>query len=357
LIEKCRKSFEAYDVRSACRAAEDFLESLSNWYIRNNRRRFWHAELTQDTHDAYETLFECLSTVLRLLAPVLPMLTEACYQNLVKAVLPDAPESVHLTAYPDVSTALLDNVLVEQMDTVARIHQLALSAREKSRLKLRQPLARLLIATANTQEHQAVERFATLLQDGLNVKRIAVLEVGTACPVELRIKPNYRSLGQRFKAKAKAVAQALEECHTQVIEAFTQGSKQFTLEIQSETIMLTVDDVLVEEVDPQSLALVRFDKGWLAFDVELTDELRQEGLMRDVLRQLQVLRKDLGLEIEDRIRVSYQTDSPALRTAIEVHRDFLCDELLCEILTEALGVAGKIVTISGEDIVVSLEKV
>jgi isoleucyl-tRNA synthetase len=271
--------------------------------------------------------------------------------------MPDVPESVHLTAYPGVNTALLDDTLVEQMDTVARIHQLALSAREKSRLKLRQPLARLLITPANTQEYQAVGRFASLLQDGLNVKRIEVLEVGTSCPVELRIKPNYRSLGQRFKAQAKAVAQALEEHHTQVVDAFKQSAEQFALDVQGETVMLTVYDVLVEEVEPQSLALVRFDNGWLAFDTELTDELRQEGLMRDVLRQLQVLRKDVGLEIEDRIRVTYQTDSLGLKTILDAYCDFLCEELLCESFEEVADLEGKTMTVSGGEAIFSLEKV
>ena len=120
--------------------------------------------------------------------------------------MPDAPESVHLTAYPEVNTDLLDDELVEQMDIVARIHQLALSAREKSRLKLRQPLARLFIAPANVAEQHAIERFSSLLQEGLNVKQIDVLDVGSPCPVTLQIKPNYRSLGQRFKAQVKQVA-------------------------------------------------------------------------------------------------------------------------------------------------------
>ena len=126
--------------------------------------------------------------------------------------------------------------------------------------------------------------------------------------------------------------------------------------MQGESIPLTIDDVLVEEVEPQSLTIVRFDNGWLAFNVELTEELRQEGLMRDLLRQLQVLRKEVGLEIEDRIRVTYQTESSALKSAIEHYRAFLYEELLCEGFVENTVVRGKHLMISGEEVVVRLEK-
>ncbi len=293
---------------------------------------------------------------MRLLAPVLPMLTETCYQNLVRSERPDAPESVHLTAYPMVNTALFDDELVEQMDNVSRLHQLALSAREKSRLKLRQPLARLLIAPATPQERSAVQRFAALLQNGLNVKQIEVLDVNTPCPMERRLKPNYRTLGQRFKSRAKTVADVVEQHADQLVQAMQQGVDTFELDVQGTSVMLTADDLLVEEVEPQTLALARFERGWLAFDTHLTDELRQEGVMRDVLRQLQVLRKEIGLEIEDRIQIGYHTKSSVLKTVFEVYGPFLCAELLCDHFTETSVTTGKQISISGETINFTLEK-
>ena len=308
LIRQCRTSFEAYDVRSACRTIEDFLEFLSNWYIRNNRRRYWHSQLDGDVRYAYETLFECLTTVLRLLAPVLPMLTETCYQNLIRTVDPESPESIHLTDYPVENAALIDKQLVEEMDAVARLHKLALSAREKARIKIRQPLSRLLIAPDNDVEKQAVIRFIDLLKDGLNVKQIEVLDVKAECPIELNIKPNRRILGQPYKAKATTIA--------------------------------------------------RFNEGWLAFDVELNEDLRLEGLMRDFLRQMQVLRKEVGLEIEDRISVTYKTDSDKLNTAITMYREFLCDELLCDHLKEGTDLSrGKQIRIADDRVIVEIEKI
>jgi isoleucyl-tRNA synthetase len=293
LIKKCRASFEVYDLRSACRAIEEFLDFLSNWYIRNNRRRYWHSHLNGDSSYAYETLFECLSTMLRLLAPVLPMITEACYQNMIRAVDPESPESVHLTDYPVENEALIENQLVEQMDAIARLHKLALSAREQAKIKIRQPLSRLLVAPSSRVEKRAVERFADLLKDGLNVKQLELLDMGTACPV-----------------------------------------------------------------DSETLSVVSSNDGWLAFDVELTEELQIEGLMREFLRKMQVLRKEIGLEIENRIAVTYKTDSVRMQAAIEGYEDFLRQELLCGHLSANVELAtGKNLKIAGEEVLVEVQKV
>ena len=293
LVRTCRQSFEAYDVRSVCRAVEDFLDLLSNWYIRNNRRRYWHSQLNGDSQYAYETLFECLATVLRLLAPVLPMVTEACYQNLVRAVAPESPESVHLNEYPVENETLLDEQLVEEMDAVVRLHKLALSAREKARVKIRQPLARLLIAPDNPVEARAVERFADLLRDGLNVKQLDVLAMRTERPR-----------------------------------------------------------------DSEKFSVVQFNDGWLAFDLELSEKLQIEGVMREFLRKMQVLRKESGLEIENRIAVAYNTDSARMQAAIEQYEDLLRQELLCEHLSADVELTtGKNLKIAGEHVLVDIHKV
>jgi isoleucyl-tRNA synthetase len=286
------------------------------------------------------------------------MITETCYQNMIRAIEPDSPESLHLTDYPVENEALIDEQLVEDMDTIAKLHKLALSAREKARIKIRQPLSRLLIAPNSNVEKRAVNRFPDLLKDGLNVKQVDLLDVKAECPVELHVMPNKRALGQTYKAKTTAIVEQIERQRDVIADRLKQNLKEFELEVRGETITLTTDDLLIEEVDPQNLSIVRFNDGWLAFDVELTEDLRLEGLMRDFLRQMQVLRKEVGLEIEDRISVRYYTASSRMKTAIEQYQTFLCDELLCVQLREHTELSdGKNLTIAGESLAVDIQKV
>jgi isoleucyl-tRNA synthetase len=358
LIRKCRKSFENYDVRTACRNIEEFLESLSNWYIRNNRRRFWRSQLEDDTLYAYETLFECLYTTLRLLAPVLPMLTEACYQNMVRSTGNTCLESIHLTAYPVENDSIVDETLVEDMDVIAKIHQLALSAREKAKIKIRQPLSKLMVSPGSEAERRAVRRFSDLLKDGVNVKQIEVVAVRTSCPVDIQVKPNKRSLGQKYKAKSKLIVEKIEEQLDTFREDIKNNVREFTVDVDGEVLSIGLDDLFVEEVDPEHLTIVRSNESWIAYDVTLDEELMLEGLMRDFLRQMQVLRKDIGLEIENRIAISYTTNSPKIRTAIERYREFICQELLCVELTENSETESKkTLTFASEEIHVGVTKV
>jgi isoleucyl-tRNA synthetase len=269
LVSKCRVSFEEYNVRAATREVADFLELLSNWYIRTNRRRFWRSQLDEDTHYAFETLYETLEVLIRLLAPMLPFLTERMYQNLVRPAGDDRPESVHLCPYPQEKPERVEPQLEEDMETVIKINALALSAREQSGVKKRQPLARLIVSAASEKEAQALRRFADLLKNELNVKEIEMKGARQPCPR-----------------------------------------------------------------DRQDLSLLTFQQGWLAFDTRLSRDLLTEGLMREFLRQVQVLRKKLGLEMEDRIHLAYRTDSQQNRRMIEKYRDHICRELLCRTLTE-----------------------
>ncbi len=357
LIGICRRAFEEYDVRSACRAVESFLELLSNWYIRSNRRRYWRTQLTDDTLYAYQTLYECLTTVLRLLAPVLPMLTDACYQNLVRTVEPDSPESVHLTDYPAADDLLLDQPLVEEMDAVIKMHKLALSAREKAKIKIRQPLSKLVIAPADNVEKRAVQRFATLLQEGLNVKQIEMLEVKADCPFEVRITPNKSVLGRMYKAQAASVARAIEQQQERLRELVKQGKQTFEVEIAGETLLLPAEALFIDEVEPPMLSIVKNNERWAAFDTELTEDLTCEGMMREFLRQMQVLRKESGLKIEDRIAISYATGSNVLKSVLETFSDFLCQELLCLRLSEnGHHKGGTEITVNNEKIVVTIKK-
>jgi isoleucyl-tRNA synthetase len=359
LIAKCRKTIEAYDVRAAARAVEDFLEVLSNWYIRNNRRRFWRSQMDEDTIAAYETLFEVLFSLFRLLAPMLPMLTEEMFQNMVRIADPSQPESIHLADYPVAHEEIIDQELVEDMDNIIKLNTLALSAREKSRIKIRQPLAKLIIAPNSDVEARAVNRFSDLLKGELNIKEIEILAVKAPCPVQLNVRAGKKSLGQKYRARAKSIAEKIEEQVASIKEELEKNPADWEMKIHvdGEAYTITRDDLLIDETDPENLSIVRFFEGWTAFDTFLTEELLLEGLMRDFLRQMQVLRKDIGLEIEDRILITYKTQSPKIKTVIDTFKEFICHELLCLDIKEdtAVSSAHKI-KISSEEVIVAVEK-
>ena len=294
LIETCRKNFEAYNVRAAAGAVQEFLDLLSNWYIRGNRRRFWRSELDTDTRSAFETLYEVMDTVLHLLAPILPFLTEEMYQNMVLAADNSRPESIHLNNYPSEKKDILDQQLVTDMDHIVKLNTLALSAREKAKIKIRQPLAALIIAPNTEEEARAIKRFSHLLKSQLNVKTVELKDLKTPYPMEM---------------------------------------------------------------EPENLSLVKNNDGWLAFDTVLTRELLLEGLMRDFLRKVQVFRKKSGLEIEDRIILSYNTDSITAKTMMNEYRETICSELLClELKKEPNMESPHMINVSDESIEVTVIK-
>jgi isoleucyl-tRNA synthetase len=360
LVLKCRNQIEDFDVRTAARALDEFLEILSNWYIRNNRRRFWRSNLDEDTSAAFETLYEVLDTVLRLLAPILPFLTEEMYQNMIRTASPSLPESIHLTEYPTAKEELIDKQLVEDMEAVIKINTVALSAREKSKIKIRQPLAKLIISPNLESEAGAFQRFDQLLKSELNVKEIEVLDAKASCPIGLSVKPSKKFLGKKYKARAGAIAATVEEQIEAIAEELQKGNGEFQWEVSvdGEAYTITREDLMIEETDPDNLSIMRYYEGWVAFDTVLTDDLKLEGFMRDFLRLMQVLRKDSGLEIEDRIHIVYDTDSPVATKMFETYNDFICSELLCLKIERETGLnVEKPVKINGETIQVKIEAI
>lgn len=359
LVSRCRKSIEDYDVRSAARGIDEFLENLSNWYIRNNRRRFWRSALDEDTMSAYETLYEVLETVFKLLAPVLPLLTEEMYRNMVLPANPSQPESIHLTSYPVEKKELIDEQLVSDMDTLIKVTAAALAAREKSKIKIRQPLSSFIFAPHTDADIHAVNRFSELLKSELNVKTVEIKPLHTKSPVQLIVKPSKKFLGQKYKNKAKDIADKLEEQIPEIsaeIQKNLQGF-QWELTLDGEHYTLAKDDFMIEEKDPENLSVTPYYEGWVAFDTLLTEELITEGLMRDFLRQMQVLRKDIGLEIEDRIHIAYKADSPRIRAMMEQYSEFICSELLCLKLYENTGISSEYkIQLGNEEIVVEVGK-
>lgn len=359
LVAKCRDGFEGYDVRLAAHGIEEFLEVLSNWYIRNNRRRFWRSEMDDDTASAYQTLHEVLFTILKLAAPILPFLTEKIYQGMVLAADSAQPESIHLVEYPVFDAKCVDKELVEDMDNIINITSTALAAREKARIKIKQPLSKLIVAPGNKTEERAIGRFSKLLMNELNVKKVEAVKIGLDCPMKIEIKPERKSLGQKYKAKSKMIIENVEKQAALIARELSKNKEafQFNVNIDGEDFAIASEDLHVEEISPEGISVVRLNEGWVAFDTVLTEDLILEGMARDFLRRMQVLRKEIGLEMEDRIEVTYSTGSDKVKGMISKHEGYICNELLCLNMKEDSSVTENVIKLGDGEIKVVIKKI
>jgi isoleucyl-tRNA synthetase len=358
-VAKCREGIEDYNPRAAGFAIEAFVENLSNWYVRHNRRRYWKGADDRDTLMAYETLYECLYTLVRLIAPIMPFASEEMYQNLVRSHAADAPESVHHADYPTVDSELIDATLSEDMAAIQRINWLALSARESAGVKVRQPLPLLTLGPADEIESRAATRFKAMLMEDLNVKAVEVSPLGTAAPdvpMDLNIKPNLKILGKRVKDKLAAFKVVFAGQTDAIAAAWRKGDTTFTVTVEGEDFILDRSDLLVKEQKAQNAAIATDNASWAYFDTTISDELRVEGMMRELQRRLQVLRKDIGLEIEDRIRITWESASEDIARIFASFGELLQSELLAvEIGQGAVG-DGHDLNIDGADLRIAVVK-
>jgi isoleucyl-tRNA synthetase len=326
LVIDVTKAYEEYDVTGATRPIIAFVENLSNWYLRRSRRRFWKSESDADKAAAYETLYTALKTLSLLLAPSMPFLAEELYQNLVRSFDKSAPESVHLADWPKVDESLLNENLVREMAVVMQLASLGHAARNKSSVKVRQPLGEVAFALGTAEDAEVVSKYADLLTDELNVKRVRLLNNANEA-VSYRINPLPKQLGQKFKGLAPKVRQAILDLPSQ------ESAKRL---LDGLNLVVTVDgnyyEILPEEVEVHTESQAGFsvaaDGPYLAaLDTTMTKDLELEGLSREFVRHVQSMRKDAGFEISDRIWVRYQA-TKELNSAIETHRDFIMSETL-----------------------------
>jgi isoleucyl-tRNA synthetase len=331
--ETVTDALEAYDARGAGAAIESFVDQLSNWYVRRNRRRFWKAAAGDDKQAAYLTLYECLHVVHRLMAPLMPFLSEAIYQNLVRSVDADAPVSVHMADWPRVESDKQDPALIEQFDVVQRVVGLGRSARNDTRLRVRQPLKRLLVRVPDAAAGEAVKRHRGQVLEELNVKDLELV-AGDAELISYRLKPNLPRIGKRYGKRIPAIRAALAQADAGPIASLAAAGKSFALAVGDETIDFEPEDVLVESVAAEGYACAEEGGYLVGLDTRLDDALRQEGLARELVRTVQEARKQAGLEVSDRI-VLRVTGSKSVENAVAAHRDFLMDETLASSWGEA----------------------
>jgi isoleucyl-tRNA synthetase len=325
-ITTATAALDDYDALKAGSAIESFVDQLSNWYVRRNRRRFWKAASGADKQSAYLTLYECLETVTRLMAPFVPFITETVYQNLVRAVAPGAPSSVHMASWPQANAARRDAQLLEETAVVQRVVGLGRAARNASRLKVRQPLARLLIRVPDGAAEAAVRRHEDQVLDELNVKSLELI-ARDATLVSYRIKPNLPVIGKRYGKLIPKIRQYLATADGAAIAAAVARGATQTFVIDDQSLEIQPADLLVESASAEGFACAEEGGYLVGLDTTLNDELRREGVARELVRAVQEARKQAGLEVADRI-VLYVEGNDTVAAALAAHREYLMNETL-----------------------------
>lgn len=319
LIKDTTAALEDFDTQHYGQAIATFIDSLSNWYVRRSRRRFWNGD-----EGALWTLHETLDALTRLMAPIMPFVTERVWQDLFHAADPEGPASVHLASWPEADESLIDADLAEAMGLAQRTVELGRSARAESKMKIRQVLGRMLVPS------RIYSKLSPELQEEvkaeLNVASIESFE-SAGDLVDFSAKGNFRNLGKRFAKQTPLVAKAISELDAAWLAGELRDNGRAVMQFEGEDLELTADDVIVTERPREGWSVVNEQGETVALDLELTPELVLAGLAREVIRFVQDARKKAGLEITDRIRVVVEADGQ-LGDAVEAHRDLIAGEVL-----------------------------
>ncbi len=304
-VAEVDEGLASYDPTSPARRIQQLVEDLSNWYVRRSRRRFWKSEEDADKVAAYLTLYECLVTVTKLLAPFVPFLAEELYQNLVRQADPMAPESVHLCDFPVADPALIDNKLMADTRLVMRLVSLGHSARSQAGIKVRQPLAEALVVTRTPEEQASLQGLVDQITGELNVKALGFAGQEQEL-VDYEVSPKPREVGRRYKALYPKIKAAVAAMDARALAARLHAGEGLELVVEGEPVSLSPEEVDVWSRPKEGYAVAEEGGYTVAISTALTDELVQEGLAREVVRRIQTMRKDAGFRIEQTITVWYE---------------------------------------------------
>ena len=325
LIREVTACYEDYEPTKAGRLIQNFtIDNLSNWYVRLNRKRYWAGEMTSDKLSAYQTLYTCLLTLSQLMAPIAPFYADRLYKDLAEGTSCAKAESVHLEHFPIADESLIDTELEARMELAQQTTSLVLSIRKKERIIVRQPLQKIAIPITDTLLKERLESVKQIILDEVNVKEIEFVE---GQMLEKKVKCNFRIMGKRFGKMMKAVAAAVEKLNQEQIATLEQGSLSLTVEGQTCTIERADVEIISEDMPGWSVA----NEGALtvALDINITDELRNEGVAREVVKRIQAHRKESGFDITNRIHVVME-HNPIVEKAVNDYKDFICSQVLAE---------------------------
>jgi len=324
IVKTTTESLSNSDTLTATIAVESFLDDLTNWYIRRSRRRFWKSEHDTDKNTAYTSLYHILVKLAKLLAPFVPFVTEAIYQNLVRSAFPQAYESVHHCAWPKFDQAVVDETLIDQMALARQLASVGLSARNSAGIKVRQPLSKALAYVGG--KRTLSDEYIDIVMDELNVKAFEFVEDASQL-VDYQILPDNKKLGPRFGAQFPKVRVALEAADVGEVVAKVQAKLSINLDINGETVILEPDEILVQTKPVEGLITAEDKLVTVALDAEITSDLRIEGLAREIVRRVQAMRKNAEFNIEDRITTYYIVEAH-MSEVFETWGDYIKAETL-----------------------------
>ena len=331
LVKEVDTCYNEYEPTKAGRLISDFVnDNLSNWYVRLNRKRFWGGEFTQDKLSAYQTLYTCLETVAKLMSPIAPFYADKLYMDLVTATGRDNVVSVHLAKFPEYKEEMIDKELEVRMQMAQDVTSMVLALRRKVNIKVRQPLQCIMIPVVDEEQRAHIEAVKALIMSEVNVKDIKFVD-GAAGVLVKKVKCDFKKMGPKFGKQMKAVAAAVAEMSQEAI-AELEKNGSYTLQLDGTDVLVEATDVEIFSEDIPGWLVANEGKLTVALDVTVTEELRREGIARELVNRIQNIRKSSGLEITDKIKITLsknqQTDD-----AVNEYKDYICNQVLGTSLT------------------------
>jgi isoleucyl-tRNA synthetase len=327
LINNVDTYYADYEPTKAGRAVQYFVDVyLSNWYVRLSRRRFWKGEYNEDKISAYQTLYTCLETIAKLMAPIAPFFAEQLYRDLNIVSRKNTAESVHHSDFPIADHKLIDPALEQQMQLAQQISSMVLSLRKRNNIKVRQPLSKIIIPVSDKNRIRQIETVKELIMAEVNIKAIEYLSDDNNILVK-KIKPNFKTLGPKYGKNMKAIAAAITQCSQADINRI-ENDKELCLHIDQEEVILTLEDVEIITEDIQGWIVSTEDNITVALDISITLELKNEGIAREMVNRIQNIRKESDLDVIDKIKMKLSYH-PEVEEVLLLHKDYICSETLC----------------------------
>ena len=340
-----------YQIPEAARALQEFVDDMSNWYVRRSRERFWAKGMEQDKINAYMTLYTALVTMAKTAAPMIPFMTEDIYQNLVRSIDKDAPESIHLCDFPTVKTEWIDEKLEADMDEVLKIVVLGRAARNTANIKNRQPIARMFVKA----DHELSEFYQEIIEDELNVKTVEFTDDVRAF-TSYTFKPQLKTVGPKYGKQLGAIRQALSLVDGNEAMDTLNEKGALTFEFDGTEVVLTADDLLIDMAQKEGFVTEKDNYVTVVLDTNLTPELIEEGFVREIVSKIQTMRKEAGFEVMDHIRV-FQDENDKIAELLKTHGDEIKGEVMADSISLGqMGGYAKEWNINGEKVMLGVEK-
>ena len=332
LIKAVDADYADYEPTKAGRLINEFVnDNLSNWYVRLNRKRFWGNAMSEDKLSAYQTLYTCLETVAKLMAPIAPFYADLLYKDLTSVTGRDNDQvSVHLTLFPVADENLIDKELEARMQMAQKVTSMVLALRRKVNIKVRQPLQSIMVPVVDDEQKRHIEAVKDLILNEVNVKEIKLLDSTTGFLVK-KVKCNFKLLGPKFGKQMKAVAAQMSTLSQEAIAEFEKNG-QYTLDIDGVPAVVDINDVEIFSEDIPGWQVANEGKLTVALEVTVTEELRKEGIARELVNRIQNIRKSSGLEIVDRIHV-YLSKNTIINDAVIEYNNYICNQVLANDIT------------------------